>query len=174
MNQIPESVSRLWAFNLGPHVTDLGWTSDHLATGDYGLDWIGTGPAATKALAGGVKKMVLATPFYQHFAGVFAKSRQFQMLSIRITQAKNGPATLLLNFSDIDVGDIITTDFSKLPPAVSDGSQASFTSIFIKVKDPTVDVFTGLEMTGPQDHSNERVQEQQTLRLREFLNEFGL
>ena len=177
-NQIPEHVSRLWAFNLGPlyQVEGWGWTSERLADGrDNLVGWMDTGPNATKALAGGTKKMVLATPFYSHFHPVFAKSKTFRMLSIRIAQGPNAPTSRLLNFSDIEVLDFIVTDFSKMPVADSTGYAplTSYASVFVKVHDPTVDVFLGVEFAGPLDHSKEKAEAAGTIRRGEFLEDLA-
>lgn len=169
---IPESFSDLLAFNLGPYVTDFGWTSDRIARGTDDLDWIGNGPNATKALAGGVKKMVLAAPLFPWVTGVLAKSKNFRNLSIRIGRSRQAPALRLLSFSDIEVLDTVITDFSKLPPGFVEG-QASYVSIFVKVHDPTVDVFTGLELPMLIDHSKEKEKAQQTIRRGQFLDDLA-
>lgn len=159
--QIVEHFSRLWAFNLGPNVVaGWGWTSDRLANGrDEVIGWLDTGPNATKALAGGAKKMILATPFESHLRPVFAKSKAFRMLSIRIAPGPDAPTKLLLNFSDIEV-----LDFTKT---------GNFGAVHVKVHDPTVDVFTGVESSGPLDHSKQKADAARTLRFMEAMEDLS-
>lgn len=174
-SQFSEHHSRLWAFNLGPQVvTGFGWTSDRLANGTDSLDWIGTGPNATKALAGGAKKMILATPFYSYLHPVFAKSKTFKMLSIRIAHGPDAPTIRLLNFSDIEILDYSVTDFSAVPPDNTGYKpKSSYASVFARVNDPTVDVFSGIEFSGPLDHSKQKAEAAQTLRLMQGLDDFN-
>ena len=158
-NQIPEHFSGLWGINFGPNVVEgFGWTSDRLRSGKDKLDWLTTSEKATKALAGGAKKLLIATQFHHHLAHLAATGMNFRMLSIRIV-GPMGAALYLLNFSDVEILDSSLT--------------ANYQAVLLKVHDSTVDVFRGVESSGPLDHSKQKRKEAETLRMMELLDKLN-